>query len=224
VKKRIQIDSTIVSFFIVLTGLLYAFPWLYTTNQPIDNVLDLLGFLYILKGTYLRMAARGYKKAHSLQGAGLVMTGLYQYTRNPMYLGSFLIGVGFVLIVWPWWSLPIYAMLFYARFMQQIKIEEKHLKKMFGKVYENYCQRVPRFFPPLRELWKMNVRKIFSWQETWSTKERYGLFSWPALAVIMESVQQRIVFGSIDLGQTLIILLGSALLFTMGLLWRYNTK
>jgi len=31
-----------------------------------------------------------------------------------MYLGSFLMGAGFILIVWPWWTLPIFAALFFA--------------------------------------------------------------------------------------------------------------
>jgi protein-S-isoprenylcysteine O-methyltransferase Ste14 len=221
-KKRIQIDSAILSFFIILTGILYAFPWLFSTNQVLDNVLDFLGITLILKGTYIRMAARGHKKAHSQQGTGLVTSGLYQHTRNPMYLGSFLLGCGFVLIVWPWWSLPLYALLFYVRFQRQIRIEEKHLKKHFGKIYDDYCRKVPQIFPSLKDLLRINVRRTLNWQETWSTKERRGIWSWPILAIILETIQQAIVFHRFDLSQTMITSLAAGLLFSVVLLWRYQ--
>ena len=106
-KSRIKIDSAILSFIIILTGLLYWFPYLYPVGPGADNILDFIGLLVVLKGTFLRMAARGYKKSNSKQGKGLVMGGPYQFVRNPMYLGSFMMGAGFILIVWPWWSLPI---------------------------------------------------------------------------------------------------------------------
>src|SRR3990167_9267300 len=119
-KTRIKIDSAILSFFIILTGFLYQFPSLYAGSPLTDDLLDFLGVIVVLKGTFIRMAARGYKKAYSKSGAGLVTTGPYTLVRNPMYLGSFLMGAGFILMVWPWWSLPVFAGLFYLRFSRQI--------------------------------------------------------------------------------------------------------
>ena len=127
---------------IILTGLLYQFPRVYYANRFFDNILDFIGLSVMLKGVYIRMAARGHKKAHSNQGEGLVTTGLYSYTRNPMYLGTFLVGAGFVLIVWPWWSLPIFGWLFYLRFKKQVLKEEKHLRGLFKEEYKIYCRKV----------------------------------------------------------------------------------
>ena len=64
-KTRIKIDSAILSFTIIFTGFLYQFPNLFSSNKMLDNVWDFTGVLFILKGTMIRMIARGYKKANS---------------------------------------------------------------------------------------------------------------------------------------------------------------
>ena len=61
-KKRIQIDTTILGFVILLTGFLCAFPRLYPQDRLIDYAFDFLGVISIFKGIFLRMAARGHKK------------------------------------------------------------------------------------------------------------------------------------------------------------------
>lgn len=221
-KKRIRIDSTILSFAILLTVLLFVFPRFYTVNATLNHVLNFLGMAIILKGVFLRMAARGHKKAHSSKGQGLVTTGLYRYTRNPMYLGSFYLGLGFVLIVWPWWSVPLYVLLFYARFRPQIMEEERTLREKFGRQYETYCQTVPRIFPKMPEVFKMDMREAMDWQEAWSTKERWGLLSWPGMAVFLELLQQKFVLGSADFGRTLLIFLSAILVFLVYALLRYQ--
>lgn len=223
-KKRIKIDSMILSSIIVLTGLIYGFPQFYATSAGLDNLLDFLGTILILKGTYLRMAARGHKKAHSRQGTGLVTSGLYQYTRNPMYLGSFLIGAGFVLTLWPWWGLPIFAGLFYLRFRKQIVKEERHLQKLFGNQYETYCRRVPRIFPSGKGLWDLDVPKVFPWSEVWSTKERWGLLTWPLLAMLLETFQQMVVFKAVYVGQTILTGVLAGAIFVLVLAWHYRRK
>lgn len=221
-KKRVKIDSSILSFVIILTGFLYQFPHLYSTSSLWDNVLDFFGLMSILKGTYFRMAARGHKKRHSQEGKGLVQTGFYAYTRNPMYLGSFQIGAGFVLIVWPWWTLPLFAGLFYLRFKWQIIKEEEYLEKNFPEDFKEYCRKVPQLLPRFKSLIKINVKKAFDWEETWSTKEKRGLIAWPLLAVILETMQEKIVFNTFDIRQTAFIFLAAAIVFTIALGWRYR--
>ena len=194
-KNRIKIDSAILSFIIILTGFLYQFPRLYTSSPLIDDILDFLGVIVVLKGTFIRMAARGYKKAYSKSGQGLVITGPYTLVRNPMYLGSFLMGAGFILIVWPWWSLPIFTWLFYLRFIKQIAQEEKFLSETFKNDYEAYTKKVPRLFPKIADAFTMKVKETFPLEYVWSTKEKFGLFAWPLLAVFLEAFQENIVLG-----------------------------
>jgi len=79
----------------------------------------------------------------------LVVTGLYNYVRNPMYVGVLLVIIGHFL----WfgsWNLLIYATVIFVAFHSFVTLyEEPNLKKRFGATYEDYLQRVPRWLPRL---------------------------------------------------------------------------
>ena len=178
-KKRIQVDSSILSLIIIGTGFLFLCKNIYPKNLLWDNILDVLGFCCILDGTLIRMAARGHKKATSQKSKNLVDTGPYSLVRNPMYLGSFLMGCGFALMVWPWWSLPLFAWLFYERFKHQVVKEEQYLGKQFGEAYQKYCAEVPRAIPSSEGMMRMRMKSVINLKEAFSTNEKRGLWAWP---------------------------------------------
>ena len=221
-KTRIKIDSAILSFVIILTGVLYQFRFLYPSSELVDDIFDYGGLLVVLLGTFLRMSARGYKKAHSKMSENLVTDGPYALTRNPMYLGSFLMGAGFVLIVWPWWSLPLYGVVFYLRFRRQIIKEEGFLSAHFGDAYQKYMCRTPRFFPTGKTLKAQRLSQAFMPSVLFNTKEKWGLMGWPLMAVLLETMQERLVFGFSDILKTVAIFAGSALAFWMAMLIAYQ--
>ena len=223
-KKRVKIDSALLSSVIIITGFLFAFRNLYSHNSFLDDALDFIGFIVLLTGILLRMSARGHKKAHSHKSEKLVMTGPYTFVRNPMYLGSFLMGAGFILMVWPWWSLPIFGGLFYARFNKQIVKEEKYLSKLDGEKYDRYCKRIHRFFPSIRHLPQARLRKVINLKEAFSTTEARGLWGWPLLAVLLESLQEQIIFEQTILSQTITIFLSAAVVFVIGFWIFYQKK
>jgi len=81
----------------------------------------------------------------------LVVTGLYNYVRNPMY-----VGVELMLIAHFFWfgfvSLLIYLAFFFLAFhIFVLRYEEPTLRKKFGTAYIDYCQRVPRWIPKLKK-------------------------------------------------------------------------
>ena len=217
-KKRIKIDSALLSFIIIMTGFLFAFRGLYPRNPLLDDTLDFLGFIVLLTGTLLRMSARGHKKAHSDKSRALVTTGPYTLVRNPMYLGSFLIGCGFILMVWPWWTLPLFAILFYMRFNKQVVKEEHYLEKLDTEKYTAYCQKVARIFPSLKKLKKIKLKEIINLEEAFSTKERRGLWGWPILAFVLETFQELVVYEDTIPSQTFMIFLMAAIVFVIGFL------
>lgn len=79
------------------------------------------------------------------EATSLVITGIYAYTRNPMYLGLALILVGWaVYLANPVALLGLIAfVLFIDRF--QIMPEEQALHALFGSAFEAYRRRVHRW-------------------------------------------------------------------------------
>lgn len=80
----------------------------------------------------------------------LVTNGPFAYTRNPIYMGTFLLLLGLSFLLQS--SLFFLIVLHPLYFIGEIKKEEYLLMKNFGKEYEDYKKRVPRFFlsPRLR--------------------------------------------------------------------------
>lgn len=77
----------------------------------------------------------------------LVVRGLYRWTRNPMYLGVLTVLLGWVL-AYGAASLLLYLMAFGACVQLFIVLyEEPHLRRVFGREYEDYCARVRRWWP-----------------------------------------------------------------------------
>lgn len=75
----------------------------------------------------------------------LVTSGIYRFTRNPMYLGIFLILLGWLLFLGnllPVVMLPLFV-LYMNRF--QISPEERALAEKFGDEYVSYQQKVRRW-------------------------------------------------------------------------------
>jgi len=77
----------------------------------------------------------------------LVVSGLYKYVRNPMYVGVLFVILGHFL--WfGYWSLLVYAALVFLAFSSfVIFYEEPNLKQRFGAAYEEYLKQVPRWIP-----------------------------------------------------------------------------
>ena len=80
----------------------------------------------------------------------LVVSGLYKYVRNPMYVGVLLVIIGHFL--WfGFWNLLIYAVLVFVGFSAFVVFyEEPTLKRNFGAAYEEYLKRVPRWIPRIQ--------------------------------------------------------------------------
>lgn len=77
----------------------------------------------------------------------LVVTGLYRYVRNPMYVGVLLVMLGEALF---FGSLPFleYTAIWLAFVHLSVLVyEEPNLRRKFGESYEHYCASVRRWIP-----------------------------------------------------------------------------
>ena len=77
--------------------------------------------------------------------SSLVTSGVYQYSRNPMYVGLVLILLGWAFYLSHFLAfvlLPIFI-LYMTRF--QIQPEERMMARKFGKTYQDYLNKVRRW-------------------------------------------------------------------------------
>lgn len=80
----------------------------------------------------------------------LVTAGMFKLSRNPIYSGMLLVGIGFVILV-PHILMVYCALLSYVGFEIQVrKVEEPYLRSVHGERYEEYCRDVGRYFPRVR--------------------------------------------------------------------------
>jgi protein-S-isoprenylcysteine O-methyltransferase Ste14 len=106
----------------------------------------LLSGIVGLLGVYeFKRAKTTVNPVHVDQASQVVDRGVYAYTRNPMYLGLFLLLFGFA-----YWSHNLLALTFPFLFVVymnrfQIQPEEQALEKLFGAQYLDYKQRVRRW-------------------------------------------------------------------------------
>jgi protein-S-isoprenylcysteine O-methyltransferase Ste14 len=71
--------------------------------------------------------------------------GIYAVSRNPMYLGLFLIYVGIAMIKACAWPLVTMAIPFLLLDRIVVPFEERRMAEAFGSPYVNYCSRVGRW-------------------------------------------------------------------------------
>ena len=101
-----------------------------------------LGAIAILPGLVVRALASG----HVRKNEALARSGPYAHTRNPLYLGSLLIGVGFAVAARSWSVGIVLVVLFFAIYVPVIRSEEAFLRQKFPE-FEEYARKVPRMFP-----------------------------------------------------------------------------
>ena len=103
-----------------------------------------LGAVIVLPGLLIRALASG----HVRKNEALATSGPYAYTRNPLYVGSLLIGFGFSLAARSGWVGVALVAMFFAIYVPVIRGEEGFLRQKFPE-FEEYARRVPRIFPKL---------------------------------------------------------------------------
>lgn len=74
----------------------------------------------------------------------LVTSGIFAFTRNPIYVAFALVLLGEFLIFANWTSV-IGLVAGILLFHRQILREESYLLQQYGEVYRSYCSRVPRY-------------------------------------------------------------------------------
>src|SRR6266550_6517386 len=93
------------------------------------------------------LVLRAWAAGHIRKNSELATSGPYAHSRNPLYLGNLLLGLGFT-IGSGWWPLGIvFAVLFLGIYLPVMRVESETLAQLFGDSYQRYAREVPLFLP-----------------------------------------------------------------------------
>ncbi|MBN2730853.1 MAG: isoprenylcysteine carboxylmethyltransferase family protein [Balneolaceae bacterium] len=134
-----------------------AFIWVISTALPRFNLSAfghyILLFTFAGAGLFISLTGvNSFRKADTTvnplepqRASFLVRSGIYKYTRNPMYLGFVFILSGWAFFRGSFYSLAIVAVFIFYMNRYQIKPEERELESIFGEQYVRYKKDVPRW-------------------------------------------------------------------------------
>ncbi|MBI3602251.1 MAG: isoprenylcysteine carboxylmethyltransferase family protein [Candidatus Omnitrophica bacterium] len=147
------------------------------------------GIGYIIAGLLIRLWSNGY----AIKNDKLTISGPYAFVRDPLYLGTFLMAIGFTIVLKMGW---VVGLLFLAAlglmYYKTIRSEQKMLLEKFGSVYQNYCAKVPAMIPwrliPYTngEQWPFNLQRLIK------SKEHKPLF-WITIILIAFHLKTRLL-------------------------------
>jgi protein-S-isoprenylcysteine O-methyltransferase Ste14 len=136
-------------------GFVFAILYVWLAKPTIKTLL--IGLVVSIPGILLRASASG----HVRKNEALTTSGPYAHTRNPLYLGSLIIAVGFLIAARSWWITAVAVVYFLAVYIPVIRGEENYLRSKFSE-FEKYAQTVPRLLPRLSS--DSNEKGSFSWE------------------------------------------------------------
>lgn len=125
------------------------------------------GAVLVLCGVGLRLYSAGVlRKDRRLQ-----RTGPYRLCRNPLYLGTILLQLGFALASGVWSFVILALVVFGAVYIAVILLEERWLAKVFGGPYEEYMRGTPRLLPTFRSIRESMARVPYSFAQAVANRE-----------------------------------------------------
>ena len=95
----------------------------------------------------LGVLLRGWAAGFIHKDQDLSTSGPYAHTRNPLYLGSFLIGLGVVVAAGRWELALLFGVYYGVVYRAVMRAEARALEQRFGERYALWARDVPLFFP-----------------------------------------------------------------------------
>src|SRR5919206_2556034 len=86
----------------------------------------------------LGLAIRAWAAGHIRKNAQLATSGPYAFARNPLYLGSFLLGLGFTIASGRLVLGLLFAALFLGIYLPVMRVEASTMAALFGSQYDAY--------------------------------------------------------------------------------------
>lgn len=145
------------------------------------------GIGFIMAGLLFRLWSNGY----AIKNDKLTTCGPYAFVRHPLYLGTFLITIGFILALNMGWMGLLFLTALSFMYYPTIKGEQNMLLAKFAKAYQDYCAKVPAIIPTLKP-YHASEQWPFSLERLMQSKEYKSLF-WITILLIFFHLKTRLV-------------------------------
>lgn len=76
-------------------------------------------------------------------------TGIYSLVRHPLYVGNFLMWLGFAMLTENLWFVVAFVFIYWVYYERIMFAEEQFLRRKFGSVYLEWAAKTPAFIPRL---------------------------------------------------------------------------
>lgn len=136
---------------VIFLALAYLGKWFAPVSLEVAGSVELLGFGMVVAGFLLGFAAfLEFRRARTTvlphgSVSSIITSGIYRFTRNPIYLGFLLMVSGLPLNSGTWWGAILAPVFIFLMNNLVIEHEEAYLEKKFGDVYTGYKSRVRRW-------------------------------------------------------------------------------
>ena len=153
-------------------------------DSALDLGLDVIAYGAFIAGAVLRFWSTLYVGGRKEKT--LVVEGPYSICRNPLYVGSFLLALSIGLFLKSVTFALGLALVSAFYIGVTVPTEEEHLRRQMGKEYEDYCRKVPRYWPRFslarsREELTISLKAL---RREW----KRALLGWLWLPVVSEAV------------------------------------
>lgn len=138
------------------------------------------------------LALRGTSAGYLMKNQKLATGGPYAYTRNPLYLGSAVAGLGLCIAAGRWWLFVLLGAFLAAVYWPVIRREEEHLRRLFPEEFPGYASAVPILAPRLRPWRSGSTAARFDWRRYRDNREYQALLAYLAIVLLLAG---KVVYG-----------------------------
>ena len=117
-------------------------PLLFISARPSPGSLVAGAFVSVVG-----LAIRAWASGHLKKNQELATSGPYAHTRNPLYLGTFLLGIGIAIGGGTLWFVVVYGAMYLLIYVPVMLAEAETMRGLFADEYQDYSRQVPLFVP-----------------------------------------------------------------------------
>lgn len=174
-----------------------------------DDASIAAGIWFILAGLLIRAWANGY----AIKTEKLTTSGPYAFIRHPLYFGTMLILVGFIIMLKAYYAGVVFFMIAAAVYYRTVSGEEAQLEEKFRDAYVRYKKRVPAIFPTVftyreGEKWPFSLERLIRSKE-------HKMFIWAIVIAICFYLKYKLIIGRGTIDAKILALMITALVLAL---------